>query len=64
MQIDQKIQVLLNFYLSIRPQAVVSISQVPTLSYALIYADRSPQLSRTHHVLGTVKKYQLIQVLP
>ncbi|MBN4005218.1 glycosyltransferase family 39 protein [Nostoc sp. LPT] len=63
-QIDQKIQVLLNFYLSIRPQAVVSISQVPALSYALIYTDQSPKLSRTHHVLGTVKEYQLIQVLP
>lgn len=63
-QIDQKIQVLLNFYLAIRPQAVVSISQVPALSYALIYTDQSPKLSRTHHVLGTVKEYQLIQVLP
>ena len=64
-QIDQKIQVLLNFYLAIRPQAVVSISEVPALSYALIYTDQSPKLSpRTHHVLGTVKEYQLIQVLP
>ncbi|MEH1809252.1 MAG: ArnT family glycosyltransferase [Nostoc sp.] len=63
-QIDQKIQVLLNFYLAIRPQAVVSISQVPALSYALIYTDQSPKLSQAYHVLGTVKEYQLIQVLP
>lgn len=63
-QIDQKTQVLLNFYLSIHPQRVGSISQIPALSYAWIYADQSPKLSRPHRILGTVKEYQLIQVLP
>ncbi|MBN3886484.1 MAG: glycosyltransferase family 39 protein [Nostoc sp. JL34] len=63
-QIDAKTKVLLNFYLSSRPQQVVSISQVPALSYALIYADQSPKLSTPHRIVGTVKEYQLIQVLP
>ncbi|MEH2267798.1 MAG: glycosyltransferase family 39 protein [Nostoc sp.] len=62
-QIDAKTKVLLNFYLSSRPQQVVSISQVPALSYALIYAE-SPKLSTPHRIVGTVKEYQLIQVLP
>lgn len=63
-EIDAKTKVLLNFYLSIRPQPVVSISQVPALSYAWIYTDQSPKLSRPHRILGTVKESQLIQVLP
>ena len=63
-EIDAKTKVLLNFYLSIRPQPVISISQVPALSYAWIYTDQSPKLSRPHRILGTVKEYQLIQVLP
>ncbi len=63
-QIDQKTQVLLDFYLSIHAQQVVSISQVPTFSYAWIYTDQSPKLSRTYRILGTVKEYQLIQILP
>ncbi|MHC5598374.1 MAG: phospholipid carrier-dependent glycosyltransferase, partial [Nostoc sp.] len=63
-QIDQKTEVLLDFYLSIHPQQVVSISHVPTLSYALIYTNQSPNLSRPHRLVGTVNEYQLIQVLP
>ncbi|MDZ8221942.1 glycosyltransferase family 39 protein [Nostoc sp. ChiVER01] len=63
-EIDPKTQVLLNFYLSIHPQQVASFSQIPALSYAWIYADQSPNLSRPHRILGTVKEYQLIQVLP
>ncbi|MFN6485024.1 MULTISPECIES: glycosyltransferase family 39 protein [unclassified Nostoc] len=63
-QIDQKTQLLLNFYLSIHPQQVVSISQIPALSYALIYSDQSPKLSRPHRVIGTLEEYQLIEVLP
>ncbi|MEH2454994.1 ArnT family glycosyltransferase [Nostoc sp.] len=63
-EIDAKTKVLLNFYLSIRPQPVVSISQIPALSYAWIYTDQSPKLSRPHRILGTVKESQLIQVLP
>ena len=63
-QIDQKTQVLFEVYLSIHAQQVASISQIPHLSYAWIYADQSPKLSRPHRILGTVKEYQLIQVLP
>ncbi|MEH2412500.1 ArnT family glycosyltransferase [Nostoc sp.] len=63
-QLDAKTKVLLNFYLSIRPQPVVSISQLPALSYVLIYTDQSPKLSRPHRIIGTVKQYQLIQILP
>lgn len=63
-QIDQKTQVLFEFYLSIHAQEVGSISQIPPLSYAWIYTDQSPKLSRPHRIIGTVKEYELIQFLP
>ncbi len=63
-QIDDKIQVMLDFYLPIQAQPVVSISQVPALSYAWIYTDQSANLSRPHRIIDTVKEYQFIQVLP
>ena len=63
LQIDPKTLVLLNFYLSIHPHQVASISQIPALSYAWIYADQSPKLSRSHRIIGTVKEYQLIQFI-
>ncbi|MBC1223432.1 glycosyltransferase family 39 protein [Nostoc sp. UCD121] len=63
-EIDQKTQVLLEFYLPIHAQQVASISQIPALSYAWIYTDQSPKLSRPYRILGTVKEYQLIQFLP
>ncbi|MEH2038696.1 hypothetical protein [Nostoc sp.] len=63
MQIDNKTQVILDFYLPIHAQQVASISQIPVLSYAWIYADQSPKLPRSYRIIGTVKEYQLIQVL-
>ncbi|MCC5622066.1 hypothetical protein [Nostoc sp. CHAB 5715] len=63
-QIDAKTKVLLNFYLSIHPQQVASISQIPALSYAWIYTEQSPKLSRPHRIIGTVKEYQLIEFIP
>jgi 4-amino-4-deoxy-L-arabinose transferase-like glycosyltransferase len=63
-EIDAKTKVLLNFYLSSRPQQVVSISKLPDWSYVLIYAGQSPKLSTPHRIVDTVKQYQLIQVLP
>ncbi|MDZ7954188.1 hypothetical protein [Nostoc sp. DedQUE09] len=45
-------------------EQVASISQIPVLSYAWIYADQSPKLPRSYRILGTVKEYQLIQVIP
>ncbi|MEH2235767.1 glycosyltransferase family 39 protein [Nostoc sp.] len=62
-QIDQKTEVLLYFYLSIHAQQVASVSQIPALSYAWIYTDQLPKLSRPHRIIGTVKEYQLIQLL-
>ncbi|MGF1937197.1 MAG: glycosyltransferase family 39 protein [Nostoc sp. ChiQUE02] len=62
-QIDQKTQVLIDFYLPIHAQEVASISQIPPLSYAWIYTDQSPKLSRPHRIIGTVQQYQLIQFL-
>ncbi|MBD2725924.1 glycosyltransferase family 39 protein [Nostoc sp. FACHB-892] len=62
--IDAKTKVLFNFYLSSRPQPVASISQIPPLSYAWIYANQSPKLSRPHRIIGTFKESQLIQVIP
>ncbi|MEH1844024.1 MAG: hypothetical protein V7L25_03165 [Nostoc sp.] len=48
MQIDAKTKVLFNFYLSIRPQSVVFISQIPALGYAWIYADRQRLMIQAH----------------
>jgi 4-amino-4-deoxy-L-arabinose transferase-like glycosyltransferase len=62
-EIDAKTKVLLNFYLSSRPQQVASISQLPALSYALIYASQSSILSRPYRILATVEKYLFIQIL-
>lgn len=62
--IDAKTKVLFNFYLPSRPQPVASISQIPPLSYAWIYANQSPKLSRPHRIIGTFKESQLIQVIP
>ncbi|MEH2113234.1 ArnT family glycosyltransferase [Nostoc sp.] len=62
-QIDQKTQVLFEFYLPIHAKQVASISQIPALSYAWIYTDQSPKLSRPHRIISTVKEYQLIQFL-
>ena len=62
-QIDQKTQVLLDFYLAIHAQQVASISQIPALSYAWIYADQCPKLSRPHRIIGAVEEYLLIQIL-
>ena len=45
-------------------EQVASISQIPVLSYAWIYADQPTKLPRSYRILGTVKEYQLIQVLP
>ncbi|WP_138500293.1 ArnT family glycosyltransferase [Nostoc sp. PA-18-2419] len=63
-QIDDKVQVLLDFYIATDDKPVDSISQVPAFSYAWIYKEQSPKLSRPHRILGTVKEYQFIQVLP
>ncbi|MDZ8184357.1 MAG: glycosyltransferase family 39 protein [Nostoc sp. ChiSLP02] len=60
---DDKVQVLLDFYISIDEKPVNSISEVPPFAYAWIYLDKSPQLSRPHRSLGTVKEYQFIQLL-
>jgi hypothetical protein len=63
-QIDQKTQVLFEFYLPIHAKPVASISQIPPLSYAWIYANQSPKLSRPHRIIGAVEEYQLIQFIP
>ncbi|MEH1902999.1 MAG: glycosyltransferase family 39 protein [Nostoc sp.] len=63
-EIDAKTKVLLNFYFSTRPQPVVSISQLPALSYVFIYTDQSSKLSRPYRIIGREKEYQLIQILP
>jgi uncharacterized membrane protein len=62
-QIDDKIQVLLDFYLATNDKPVASISEVPAFSYAWIYKAQVPKLSRPYHIIGTVKEYQFIQLL-
>ncbi|MBW4672973.1 MAG: glycosyltransferase family 39 protein [Desmonostoc geniculatum HA4340-LM1] len=62
-QIDDKVQVLLDFYIAIDDKRVASFSEVPANSYVWTSEDQSPQLSRPHRVLATVKEYQFIQLL-
>ncbi|MFN6563307.1 MAG: ArnT family glycosyltransferase [Nostoc sp. ChiSLP01] len=62
-QIDDKVQVLLDFYIAIDDKRVVSFSQVPAFSYAWTDKNQSPKLSRPHRILGNIKEYQFIQVL-
>ncbi|MEA5577498.1 glycosyltransferase family 39 protein [Anabaena sp. UHCC 0451] len=60
---DDKNSVLINFYTPIHGQTVDSISQLSNLSYAWIYIPKSDNLAKNYRVIGTVKDYQLIQVL-
>jgi hypothetical protein len=61
---DDKYSVLINFYTPIHGQKVQSISQLPALSYAWIYPPNSDDLVKNYRVVGSIKNYQLIQVLP
>ncbi|WP_392530616.1 ArnT family glycosyltransferase [Nostoc sp. C117] len=63
-QIDDKIQVLLDFYIATQDKPVASISEVPAFGYAWIYKDRASKLSKPYRIIGTVKEYLFIQVLP
>jgi 4-amino-4-deoxy-L-arabinose transferase-like glycosyltransferase len=62
--LDGKNAVLLNFYTPIHGQKLESISQVPNLGYAWIYTPNFTDLGRDYRIIGSVKNYQLIQVLP
>jgi 4-amino-4-deoxy-L-arabinose transferase-like glycosyltransferase len=61
--LDGKNAVLINFYTPIHGQEVKSVSQLPPLSYAWIYTPNSVDLVKSYRVVGSVKDYQLIQVL-
>lgn len=63
-KVGGKTGVLLDFYTPHHGKDVDTISEVPASSYAWISAKQETDLSRPHRVLGTVQKYQLIQVLP
>ncbi|WP_071191744.1 glycosyltransferase family 39 protein [Trichormus sp. NMC-1] len=62
-KLEGKEAVLINFYTPIHGKTVDSISQLPAFSYAWIYTPEPGDLSRTHRIIGTIKNYQLIQVL-
>ena len=62
-QVGDKTGVLLNFYTPHHGKEVQQ-SELPADSYAWISAKQAAELSTPHRVLGTVQKYQLIQVLP
>ncbi|MBD2567163.1 ArnT family glycosyltransferase [Anabaena lutea] len=62
-KLEGKDAVLINFYTPIHGKTVDSISQLPAFSYAWIYKPEPGDLSRPHRIIGTIKNYQLIQVL-
>jgi Dolichyl-phosphate-mannose-protein mannosyltransferase len=62
-QVGDKTGVLLNFYTPHHGKRVDNISQLPGDSYAWISAKQAAESSTPHRVIGTVQKYQLIQVL-
>ncbi|WP_413175344.1 glycosyltransferase family 39 protein [Anabaena azotica] len=61
--LDGKNAVLINFYTPIHGQEVKSISQLPALSYAWIYTPNSGDLVKNYRLVGSVKDYQLVQIL-
>ncbi|MBD2665288.1 glycosyl transferase family 39 [Richelia sinica FACHB-800] len=61
---EGKDSVLIYFYTPQALKRVNSISQIPGASYTWVYTQPLPDLSRPHRVVGTVRDYQLIQVLP
>lgn len=64
LQVEGKTGVLLNFYTPLHGQPVNSITELPVFSYAWISTNQGATLTTPHQVIGTVKKHQLIQVLP
>ncbi|WP_016952619.1 glycosyltransferase family 39 protein [Anabaena sp. PCC 7108] len=62
-KLEGKDSVLIYFYTPIHGKQVDSISQLPALSYAWIYTPQPGDLSKPHRIIGTIKNYQLIQVL-
>jgi hypothetical protein len=60
-QVGGKTGVLLNFYTPHHGKQVQQVSELSAGSYAWISA-KQPTLSTPHRVLGTVQKYQLIQL--
>ncbi len=60
-QVGGKTGVLLNFYTPHHGKQVQQLSELPAGSYAWISA-KQPALSTHNRVLGTVQKYQLIQL--
>lgn len=63
-KVGGKTGVLLDFYTPHHGEDVEQISELPVYSYAWISAKQATNLSTPHRVLGTVQKYELIQVLP
>ncbi|WP_353930327.1 glycosyltransferase family 39 protein [Okeanomitos corallinicola TIOX110] len=55
---------LIYFYTPISGQNVNEISELPALSYAWIYTPNAGELNQKYHVIGSIKDYQLIQILP
>ncbi|WP_017652251.1 ArnT family glycosyltransferase [Fortiea contorta] len=63
-QADDKNSILLNFYTPIHGKRVNNLSEIPVFSYAWISAPKIETLSPNYRIIGSVKNYQLIQVLP
>jgi hypothetical protein len=63
-QVGGKTGVLLNFYTPHHGQRVQEASQLPPSSYAWISQEQLAKLPQPYRTLGSLQKWQLIQILP
>lgn len=59
-----KTGVILNFYTSQHGQKFSEVPPLPIHSYTWIKAEKVSKLSQPYQILGSVKNYQLIKILP
>ncbi len=64
LQVGGKTGVLINFYTSLPGRQVTTTAELEDYSYTWIKGNKINNLSQNFRVIGSIKKYKLIQVLP
>jgi hypothetical protein len=59
-----KTGVILNFYTPQHGKYLSAVTSLPSNSYTWIKTEKVSQLSQPYQVLGSIKDYQLVQILP
>ncbi|HLO88399.1 MAG TPA: glycosyltransferase family 39 protein [Nostocaceae cyanobacterium] len=63
-RVDGKNSVLVDFYTPIRGKKLDSMAELPANSYAWLYTQQLPELSKSHRLIGVIEDYQLVEILP